>query len=450
MNIHVDRARMLMTQSKFDLAEQELRQALSQDSGDSEAHALLAFCLVERKDFDGAQFEAEQAVVEQPDEGLGFRALAHVMYRRNRLKESLEAIEQAIRLEPWHPSNFGQLSAIAFQQSRWQDALNAAEQGLQCDPEDVECTNLRAMALVKLGRREEAGATIAAALANEPDNAVTHANQGWTLLHGRQPKQAAEHFREALRLDPNLEWARVGIIEAMKARHFIYRWMLAFFLWMNRLPPRFQVALIVGILVGNTILNSICNAVPALEPVRLPLALAYILFVWMSWCASTLFNLVLCCSRFGRLVLNPREKAAAAIAAVCIVAGIGIGLSSYLGELYFPALHWMSGMLTLGLVIPISHTFAADESRRKLFLTYTVGLSVVVCWTTFKLYQIPGALELVARQFPDPIPDEQAEALQNAIAFAVSDYMQWSDYSIWGLVLFTWLGLGSGLVERRR
>ena len=437
MNIHVDRARMLMTQSKFELAERELRQALSQDSGNSEAHALLAFCLVERDAYDDATFEAQQAVVEQPNEALGFRALAHVMFRRNRLKEAQEAIEQAIRLEPWHPSNFGQLSAIAFQQSRWREALDAAEQGLQCDPEDVECTNLRAMALVKLGRRDEAGATIDAALAKEPDNAVTHANQGWTLLHGREPAKAAEHFREALRLDPNLEWARIGIIEAMKARHFIYRWMLAFFLWMNRLPPRFQLALIVGILLGNTILNSICSAVPALEPIRLPLALAYILFVWMSWCASTLFNLVLCCSRFGRLVLNRREKAAAGCAALCIVAGISIGLSSYLDEFYFAELHWMSGMLTLGLVIPISHTFAADESRRKLFLAYTIGLSIIVCITTFKLYQIP-------------IPDAQAEVVQEAVGFAVSDYLQWSQYSIWGLVLFTWLGLGSGLVQRRQ
>jgi tetratricopeptide (TPR) repeat protein len=74
------------------------------------------------------------------------------------------------------------LAAIRFDQRRWQDALTAAEQGLQNNSGHVGCTNLRAMALVKLGRRQEAGASIDVALAKNPENAITQANQGWTLL----------------------------------------------------------------------------------------------------------------------------------------------------------------------------------------------------------------------------------------------------------------------------
>ncbi len=50
--------------------------------------------------------------------------------------------------------------------------------------------------------------TLGSALANDPENALTHANQGWALLHRGDHERALEHFREALRIDPELEWAR--------------------------------------------------------------------------------------------------------------------------------------------------------------------------------------------------------------------------------------------------
>ena len=90
------------------------------------------------------------------------------------------------------------------------------------------------MALVQLGRKDEAQQTLGSALANDPENALTHANQGWALLHRGDHAKALEHFREALRIDPELDWARAGIVEALKARHLIYRVMLRFFLWMGR------------------------------------------------------------------------------------------------------------------------------------------------------------------------------------------------------------------------
>jgi len=103
------------------------------------------------------------------------------------------------------------------------------------DPEHAGCLNLRAMAEVKLGRKAQAAATIEAALARDPENAGTHANRGWTYLEESDPGRALEHFREALRLDPENEWAREGMVEALKARHGVYRLVLRCFLWMQKL-----------------------------------------------------------------------------------------------------------------------------------------------------------------------------------------------------------------------
>ena len=69
---------------------------------------------------------------------------------------------------------------------------------------------------------------------------------GWTLLHDGDPRKAMGHFREALRLDPGMEWARAGIVEAMKARSLIYRIFLSYFLFMNRLSGNAQWATVCG------------------------------------------------------------------------------------------------------------------------------------------------------------------------------------------------------------
>lgn len=207
-------------------------------------------------------------------------------------------------------------------QRRWQEALDAAEEGLALDAEDVACNNLRAMALVKLGRRDEAGVTIRDTLSRDPDNAWTHANQGWALLHESKPREALEHFREALRLEPQLEFARAGIVEALKARFFVYRLMLRFFLWMNSHGARFQWAIILGGYIGYRLLLSYLQAHPNLEPLALPLIIVYVGFASLSWLGDPFFNLLLRFDRFGKFALSPDQVRASNWMALCLVATI--------------------------------------------------------------------------------------------------------------------------------
>lgn len=89
---------------------------------------------------------------------------------------------------------------------------------------------VRRRALLQLGDRDAAAATIEGALRRNPDDAATHTTQGWAMLHGGDPTRAAGHFREALRLDPTSGYARSGIVEALKARNPIYRQLLSYFL----------------------------------------------------------------------------------------------------------------------------------------------------------------------------------------------------------------------------
>jgi tetratricopeptide (TPR) repeat protein len=182
MNPNFERAVLLFGQSRHELAENELRQGLSVEPDDAHAHALLALCLAHREKFQEATDEAKQAVHLEPDNPFTYYALAYVLHDRHRPDEALPAIQEAIRLDPGDADYLALLSQIYLDERQWPGALEAAERGQQYDPEHVGCTNLRAIALVKLGRKSEAGATIDAALARTPENSLTHANQGWTLL----------------------------------------------------------------------------------------------------------------------------------------------------------------------------------------------------------------------------------------------------------------------------
>jgi len=375
VNPNLERALLLYQQSRHELAEEQLRQALASDPQDAWAHALLALCLNEREQFKDATEEARQAIHLAPDFPFAHYAHARVLHDRNHFPEARAAIEEAIRLDSTEADYFSLLAGIHFNEKRWQEAATAAEQGLQLDPEHIGCTNLRAMALVKLGRKAEAGATIDVALAKNPDNSVTHANQGWTLLEQGDPKKALEHFREALRLDPTNDWARQGIIEALKARNFIYAVMLKYFLWMSKLRANVQWGIIVGGYLGNRVLGAMAKSNPDLAPWVLPLRILYVTFALMTWIADPLFNLLLRLNRFGRLVLDREQILASNLIGTCIV----LSLLSLGGCVAFgPAGGWLTSALVYGLlVIPLSGTFRCSAGwPRRTMTAYTVAMAI--------------------------------------------------------------------------
>ena len=95
--------------------------------------------------------------------------------------------------------------------------------------------------------------------------------------------KATEHFREALRLNPELESARRGIVETLASYNPIYRPILKFALAMSRLSPRAQWMVVLGGWLGYQILYQATTAVPALGPFLMPLMFIYLLLVLATW-----------------------------------------------------------------------------------------------------------------------------------------------------------------------
>jgi tetratricopeptide (TPR) repeat protein len=375
MSAFFQRGLILFNQNRYDLADREFRQALASDPDHAQAHAFLALCLAEREKHDEAQHEADEAVRLEPDSAFVHYARARVLCERKRFKEATEAVEEAIRLDPENADYRGQLAGILMELRRWNDGLKAAEAGLALDPEHIPCLNLRAMSLVQLGRKQEASRTLGSALSNDPEDSFTHANQGWALMHQGDYDQALQHFRESLRLDPGNEWARAGVIEALKAKHLIYRVVLRFFLWMSRQSRIAQWAVILGIAFGRPALAQVAKQVPVLAPVIVPILVLTFAFLLLTWIASPLFNLVLRLNPVGRMALSREQRIESTwIGAVFVLAVAGLVASivtrsdaAIISMIYFGF-----------LLFPLSATFTREAGRpRTIMALYTLGVGLL-------------------------------------------------------------------------
>lgn len=358
MPASLERARLLLEHERFSQAEREARGYLAEHPEDPAGHYVLAFCLLAQDRYDDATAEAKLVVHLAPDEPHGHYALAKVMFARRRLDIALAVIGEAIRLDPYDADYRASLAAIHLERRQWQPALDAADEGLAIYAEHAGCLNLRAMALVNLGRREEAGQTISTSLQKNPHNAVTHANEGWRLLHAGQPKQAMHHFRESLRLDPESGWAKAGILEAIKARNPLYRWLLAYFLWMGRLSTGAQWGVMIGLYFGAKIVRTVAENSPELAPFLWPLLGLYIAFALMTWLAYPLFNLLLRLHPLGKHALSSDQRWGANLVGGCWAGAIALGIVALIT-------HWPSAIIaaiTLAAVsLPAASIFQCDR-----------------------------------------------------------------------------------------
>jgi Tfp pilus assembly protein PilF len=393
MNPRIQRAQLLFRQSRWDLAEKELRAALADDPEDWLCHAMLSFALLRQEKVQDAVAEAQRAVGHQPDASYAHYVLALAFLDAGKDAEARAAASRALEIDPADPDYHSLLGWMDLGAKRWSEALANAEKGLALDPEHVQSANVRAQALVKLGRGKEAGDTLGTALAREPESDLTHANMGWTLLEGGDHRKALEHFREALRLDPTSEWAREGIVEAMKARNPLYRGMLRYFFWMGKLQGRMQWVLIIGAVVGLRALRAVARDNPSFEPVATGISVLYILFMAATWLAKPLFDLLLRFDSFGRLCLSEDQVKGSSWLGATLMTAAGLGLAGWL----MPNASLVTGALgCLALCLPVSGVYQVrNPKRRRVHAAYATALGAI----GFAALALPGEQQALGMVF---------------------------------------------------
>lgn len=347
------RALLLIQQGKYDLAEKELRKALAEDVHNGLNHAYLALCLLNQDKAAAAMEEVRLAIAEEPDLPLAHYLLSLVHLQEDRLPDSEKAIREALERDPYEASFHYVLGTNYFQRKQWAKALHSAEEGLAVDAEDVSCLNLKARALNRLGKKELATESFSNAFQQAPDNASTHSNQGWVFLEQGDHTAALRHFQEALRLSPTSEFAREGLVEALKARYWIYRSFLRFSYKMSSLGSGARWGMYIGMILLVRIM-----------PLLLPF---YLMLIFFTWFSDLIFNTMLRFNRYGRQALTQPQIDGSNLFLALFVGGAGALGSSYLFDL--PEARTL-GIVLLGVLFPVAGTLQIENkvSRKKSLL----------------------------------------------------------------------------------
>lgn len=385
------------------------------------------FELLEDARFHEALVVVDGELHEQPDDPDLYAMRALVLLSLERRPEAHAAIDSARGLGPSSPFTHYAAAEVALASGEMADAIHESQAAQAGAPDVPEFALVEARARARAGQWEATRRIAARVIYEDPDNEdaavlltaakAMHApgplgdeewrrltqqfptnpwarsGRAWSHLQSGRFREAHDEFAQALALDPSSEWAKQGMVLALKARNPMYALLLRSLLWMGRLPDRTQTALVLGGLLGYNGARSLARTQPELQPILVPLMVAYGLFVLLSWLADPVLNLLLMARPEGRKLLRPQDKQEAVLVGSCL------GAASLLLVLALAA-SWTGGYLAaFGVAlssITVAAAFHLDGVARRAFLAAAAAFVTLSVLSGAVPSPTSGSLVLIA------------------------------------------------------
>jgi len=376
---------------RYEDAEKAFREGLAQEPNDAFALHHLASCQFHMA---GRQRDAlttiDSAISLEPNQPDHHILRAFILCVLDRPKDALAATVIALQLAPTSDAAFTAEAQAHLQLSHWADAERAARQALALDADNSSAANQLAQALRLQNKMDENAGHLAGMLARDPGDPYTHANAGWAALQSGDHRGAETHFREALRLNPNFESAREGLLNSFRARSPLYRGYLKYCFAMQRLSSGARWAVIIGLYLAVRFTSYLGGWFGIL------LGLAYVVFVLWVWVARPIGNLMLLSDHFARYALRRPERIEALVVGGCLTTGIlalgaGVGFGS-------------SEAITAGIaLVAVSFPFAllfTNGSRLGRYVFGTIcAITLLGAALSVAAPLLPGSEEIIASLF---------------------------------------------------
>ncbi|MEZ5300274.1 MAG: hypothetical protein R3F11_06350 [Verrucomicrobiales bacterium] len=187
------------------------------------------------------------------------------------------------------------------------------------------------MALRLQGRLEENEIEVDRLLANNPEDEMTHVNAGYGALQRGDRERAEAHFREALRIDPEFEAARQGLIASFRARSWFYRLYLRYCFFFQKFSGGTRFAMVIGIWLALPVrAKDALHRPPGARRVardRLPLPLFWV------WLTRGVGNFIILLDRSARFALQRKEVLDALFVGAAFFLGIAVFAAGLLAGL---------------------------------------------------------------------------------------------------------------------
>ncbi len=388
------RAEFLRRQKRFKEAEREVGVVLQSDPEDVEALIILGHCKIDTRQLDEAVTILKQCLQFDSSKDYVFYLLAFTHYQKNDSKSALQYLKEALSIFPYNSGYFALAAHIYLESKDYQAALDAADAGLAMEADNVSCLNARSSALFRLNKKEEARETIHEALAVDPENYITHTNYGWHHLEKGRHKEAATHFKEALRINPNYAYAKQGYKSALKSRLIFYRWMLQSNLWLAQQNKRLRLGMIFGIWLLVAGINT-AGEHSHLQYVCYTVMLLYFVVVVFSWIGSSVANLYLMTTPHGRYILTHQEKwSARMVGALLLCSIIAFVAVLFINQDYLFIPGVLAGMSIIfnEIDFPIR---PFQVKGRMLFSQIILATGILCCLAACINFQVASAIAMV-------------------------------------------------------
>lgn len=304
---------------------------------------------------------------------------SRILSQLDRPKEALPMAESALALDPefGHAWNSKAIALIGL--SRWKEAEDCARAALQLDADDEGASNLLAHTLRIQNRLDESEEESRRRLARNPENAFSFANAGWSALQRGDIKGAENHFKESLRIDPEMEHARTGLKQAYRARSAFFRVFLRWSFFLQRFSEKNRIAIVIGLIFGFKILRALAATVHPLLVVAV--ALVYFVFVFGSWLSNGIANFLLLRDPVARLSLERSEKIEGGVMGVLFFGGLVAMVAGFAIGMHALA---VSGGVMMVTTLPISMVFTNPSRAGQVvfglisFCILTLGVVMTV------------------------------------------------------------------------
>ena len=211
-----ERARLLIVQGRFAQAEEVLQKGLREDPENAIAYSTLSHCQRETDQLKAALASAQKGVALAPESGYAYYQLAWTHHDLKQFRLMLEAVRSLMAIDPASADAYCLEAVYWANRERAERMLESAEKGLACDPSHLQCQLLRVRGLIAVWRWDEAMEDIHRIFQQAPNNTHVFAARGWIhCLKGRR-ESALRDFKEALRLEPDNDWAKKGLVRVLK------------------------------------------------------------------------------------------------------------------------------------------------------------------------------------------------------------------------------------------
>jgi tetratricopeptide (TPR) repeat protein len=200
---------------KTGLAREKNEQILKVDSKDPEARGLKATFLLDKGDVNEAMPELQSVVTARPNNWVARFNLGRAHFARGEYEQARQEFDTAIQLRPdYLPARLAQ-TQVALVSGNNDAALRAADETLRIAPNSIQARVMKAAALQRLKRFDEARNLLTVVLDKDPNQEETLLELGVLDLNLKKTKEAADLFHRAYAAQPNNLRGLLGESRAM-------------------------------------------------------------------------------------------------------------------------------------------------------------------------------------------------------------------------------------------